>query len=230
MTAHISSNPTREHRVLLGYKGFRRLSAQWQNTATHRAHNLVLGSELQELSKVKYWLLARYCAKLTEREATSVINAVCFEGLNHEPEAENLLWDAYQKFTSYLDLNYRLSNLTQIVTACCEASPANDDPYYAMHTAVSDLNEGLESVSQAFRENIFGLGRKRTNHLRGDAMNLLSDRRIPADEVEWFGANWKTVTPLWVFLSAERTLTRARVDALLNKSEDTPSSLLDGVL
>jgi hypothetical protein len=179
---------------------------------------------------MKYWLLARRCAKLTEREAVSVVNAVCFYGLNHAPETENLFWDTYEKITSYLALNFKLSKLTCIVTACCEVTPIDNDPYYEMYRASDNSDTGVETIKQAFLENIFGLGRKRTNHLRGDAMNLISDRRIPAEEVEWFGANWKTVAPLWGILSDERTLTRARVEALLNESDGTPSSLLGGVL
>lgn len=229
MTARISSNSTREPRVVLGYKGFQRLQLQWHDTGTHRAHNLVLASELYEIDRIKYWLLARRCAKLTEREAVSVVNAVCFDGLNNEPESSNSLSGAYQKVMIYLELNSTLSKLERIVAVCCEISPV-DDPYYEMLEASRESDSNVETARQEIAESIFGLGRKRTNHLRGDAMNLLSDRRIPADEVEWFGANWKTVAPLWVFLSAEHTLTRARVEALLNKSEGTPSSLLDGVL
>lgn len=221
-------NSAQEPRVILGYKGFRELYLGWKEGNPH-PRLLILSDELDALGKINYWLLARRCAKLTEREAISVVNAVCFDGLNHEPESANSLSDAYQKIMIYLELNSTLSKLEQIVTVCCELSPI-DDPYYEMLEASRESDSNVETARQELAESVFGLGRKRTNHLRGDAMNLLSDRRIPADEVEWFGANWKTVAPLWVFLSAEHTLTRARVEALLNKSEDTPSSLLDGVL
>lgn len=229
MPTHFGPNSTREPRVVLGYKGFKRMYVESQTTGDNRTHNLILAAELSEIDRVKYWLLARRCAKLTEREATSVVNVVCFDGLNNEPESSNIFSGAYQKIMIYLELNSTLSKLERIVTACCEISPV-DDPYYEMLEASRDSESSVGTARQELLESVFGLDRKRTNHLCGDAMNLLSDRRIPADEVEWFGANWKTVAPLWVFLSAERTLTRARVEALLNKSEGTPSSLLDGVL
>lgn len=227
MTTRPESSSTRDKRVVLGYRGFKKFYPEWHRDSSMRG---MFAEEMEELGKLSYWIMARRCAYLTAEEATVVLNSLCFGSIDYERDRDSRFWDTCRKITGFLELRFKLSKLDQIVTACCELSSGDEDPYYEMYLASSHSEEKVGTVRQAFLENAFGLGRKRADHLRGDAINLISDIRIPASEVEWFGANWKTVAPLWDALKAERTLTRARVDALLNKSEETPSSLLDGVL
>jgi hypothetical protein len=208
-------------------RGFDRVFNEWKKSQ----HEFdTLGEDLYALGRNSERIIARRCAKLTEREAIAVLKALSYEGVGYDT-SDNRIWAVVQRQFGRWTLASMTRKLVLLAPACCTLDRGEGYPYPEMATALNWSREQIETVGQGLREELFGLSTRRRNTMLGHAVSLLSGSEIPDKDREWFGANWKSVLTVWDMLRNEDSVNRSRAEALISgASSDVPPVLLDGAL
>lgn len=211
----------------IGREGYKRVFTHWKNTEYSRG----LIGILDDLGPRSYEILESRCAKLTAREARSVIMALSQVNTDFEIHFQNPLKRPIEQAIARRQLAFEINKLSMIAPVCCAVVHPDRDLALDMSTVSSLSEKKSESAWQTLKETVFGLSDSRKNQLRGDAIYLTSGCRTEAEESEWFGENWDRIQPIWEKLVVEKTVYRSRTEVLLDKGfEDVPDVLMDGAL
>lgn len=208
------------------------LTGKWEKKTGLESNLRTMGSDLPKI--------AALCADLTDEEVLVVITAI---GEVIDDDEEEVKPTLIQKVlapvaNAFLDSapKYRLGALRQaeyyviLAPAWNALNGMDDSAGYAMRQATyyfRDENDGTSTEPFYAGEQ----AEAKRNWLTASMISYSVGGRINKEDLDWFGANWKSYAPVWPLVKDDSTIYRSRVEAMMaNLNNGGPAAISSGAL